>query len=187
MASFTGFVSACSCSGRVRLIASRNGAISEDPDFVLDCLKSCDRTSADIDDDLVQRELRALDRHLELNDALLGVPSVQRGRTTIGESILRRIAQISQRARPHERAEIASLACRARTAFTRNLGSAVEMQLGKTLQRQLPDREWLRDIVRVTSTHIREARSTSSQSALIAMIVFQPTGNANALSRATER
>ncbi|MEO8576380.1 MAG: DEAD/DEAH box helicase [Gemmatimonadales bacterium] len=181
-----GFVAVVRATQTARLVASRDGVVSDDPEVILDCLRCADGRQIEMDHAAFRRAIADLRRYLDLDQALIGIWPGVPCTSVVGESILSRVSRIAQRARPHERAGVASLAIQARQALARNFGIDMERRLMEMDNLQGSDHEWLRAIVERITKHSR-ANTSSDASVLIAMLILQPTNEENALSRATER
>lgn len=184
--SVDGFLAACRKDGQVRLIASRRRTISEDPESVLEGVRSCAGRTAAVEVDELAGVVTSLRSYIEAECALGGArPGPACG--TAKAAALRHISRISRQARRHERAEIASIAVRARLALDANLGAESERQLSELSKAAMNDRAWLAGVIELGMRHCRRSPGPDSQDGLIALIIFRRKDDANALSRATER
>lgn len=181
-----GFIAAYRNGDEVRLIASVNGTITDDPDVVLECVRSCAGPAVSANENDCVAALSALSSYLEADSALTGVRGGYR-RTTVRTAVLRRISLTVQRARRHERATITSLATQAHVAVRQNLGIEAERQLGALCQTEMDDRAWLRRVIDQLSVLQSRTLGAHEEHSLIALIIFRACGDAIALSHATER
>ncbi len=182
-----GFLAACRNDGQVRLIASRHGSISDDPEVVLECVRSCIGPALRVDANELARVLSALRSYIEAESALAGVSPRAVRKTPAKVGVFRRISRIARDARPHERAEIASLAVSARLALDNIFGAESERQLLELATAESNDRAWLSRVIEHAAAPRRRSIVSVSQAVLIALIIFRRSQKANALSRATER
>lgn len=185
--SVDGFLAAWRNDGQVRLVASRQGTISEDPEVVLEGVRSCVGHPAAVDADELVRVFTTLRSYFEAESALGGASSGPARSTTAKVAALQRISRIARRARPHERAEIASLAVCARLALNDDLGAESERQLRELSKVEMNDRAWLAGVIEHAARRPRQSPVPVSDDGLIALIIFRRKDEANALSRATER
>ena len=181
-----GFLAVHGNGNETRLIACVNGTITDDPDVVLDCVRSCAGPAESANEEECVTALSGLRSYLDADSALAGVRGGCR-RTTVRNAVLRRISLTVQRARPHERATITSLATQARVALLQNLGIEAERQLGELCQTEMDGRAWLRRVMDQLSLLQSGRLESHDESSLIALIVFRQCDDAIALSHATER
>lgn len=180
-----GFVAAVRSGTRAALITSVGGSIRDDPESLLHAVALAGGDPATVDAILLEESVAAIGDHLDASVALEGTPEVVSPTRGVRSILLRRISKIVRRARPHDRARIASLAIVARQAVTQPSGAFVEGQLEDASHLCLPDDEWL--IALAASGESSEPARASRDWKIVSIILFAGRDQANALSAATER
>jgi superfamily II DNA or RNA helicase len=181
--SCAGFLAAVRSGTRTALITAIDGSIRDDPESLLRAVALAGGEPAAVDVTVLEESVAAIANHLDASVALEGTPEVaSRGGRSI---LLRRIAKIVRRAKPHDRARMASLASAARQVVTRPSGAFVERQLEDAGHLSLPDDEWLTALA--ASGESSEPARASRDWKIVSIILFAGRDQANALSGATER
>jgi hypothetical protein len=180
-----GFLAAVRSRGGIVLIASIDGSIRDDPESLFRGAELAGGEPAPVDAACLSECIAAITNHLGASIALNGLPEIVPPIRGMKAILLTRISQVVRRAKPHDKARIASLASTARQAVTQRSGAFIERQLQDTLLLSLPDDAWLMALASCgTSSEHAKAQGDWT---IASVVLFVAQDQANALSGATER
>ena len=180
-----GFLAAVRSETSTRLIASIDGSIHDDPALLLRAARLASAEPAAIKPMLLEESLNAIANHLDASVALEVLPGIMPATRSVRSIVLRRISQVVTRAKPHDRARIASLAVAARRGATVRSGAFVERQLQETLSLSIRDDEWLAAVASLGQSS--ETVTARRDWKILSVILFVGEDQINALSGAIER
>ncbi len=164
-----GFVALIRWNGQYRIFADDGQGVTDDPARVLALIRCASGEEAGIVDVDLARAVRSIKRHLKGVRALGSPHSQSHPRQLTQRAALKRIARISHNARPHERSYLAPESSRARATILGYLSAGQEAQLAELSAARMPDRDWLREVTRLSSVTSDNLNADS----LIAMILFR--------------
>ena len=171
-----GFVAACRQNGRVCLIASQGVGLSDDPAFVLKCVRLCCGHSCLPIVEECDTAIAKLNAHLAASRALEGVGSSKLpGRADDASALMQRIARTARRARPHERAALLSLGEHARDAVATARGHFAERRLAELSRVDTDDETWLRRVIASCVTGEMHQARPGNDDKVIALILLRET------------
>lgn len=143
-APFNGFLSLCDSNGIPCLLAHDRDGISDDPNRVLAVMQHCTGAEVENDSNIVDETVRRAERFLEGGRVADGSRAIENARERrVG---LRRLSTIVNRARPHERAALATVASRAKMALMSRMGADGEDRLESLSATSLSDYAWMREV-----------------------------------------
>jgi hypothetical protein len=141
-------------AGRVAIVATRNGAIADDPRTVLGVATELEALPAAAPDECAaRRECRRLERWAEARSADRTVAGPISIEGAARRATLRRLAAIVARTPIARRQETASLAAEARRIAGSAIGTGGELILGQLVAAPMPDDAWLRAIAAFAGAH----------------------------------
>jgi hypothetical protein len=141
-----GFLALCGDPGKARLIGCIEDRIGDDAAIVLDCVRECRGHECELNRDRLTGILRKLTFWLDATTAMTGVRPVLGNHSRIRREALRQIDRRSAHTRAHDRARIARLANRARSAVLSGFGTYDEQLLEELCHMDLEDTMWLERI-----------------------------------------
>jgi len=142
-----GFVALCEADDALSLIAGTRDGLGADPGQVLQMMKLCEGNGVWFDEALIDKAVSAVRRHF---DGLRITEGARSGASAhIRRLGLKRISRIVGRARPHDRARIASLASRARSSLMSRIGAEGERRLEFLATQSISDDHWMQEIAEI--------------------------------------
>jgi len=172
-APFDGFLALCSIGGRYLLMARDAKGLTEDPSRVIEVMRSCEGKETAVETTSVANAAALIDRYVNGINAIGAgnyrrpLPAASRRRA------LHRIVAITSRARPHERARIASLGADARSSLLSRIGADGERILAVLSNEEPSDDKWMRSVAELGEVNA----NTSSRLTLVAVILLRNVGD----------
>jgi hypothetical protein len=161
-----GFLALCEADEAPALVAGSQEGLSADPARVLQVMRLCEGDSTAVDRDVVGRAIASVQRYFEGARVTGGVRTSASAHAK--RAGLKRITRIVSRARPHDRARIASLASRARMSLMSRISADGERRLEVLSGQSMPDDRWMDEVAQIgvkRSSHGGDVR-------VLAMIVL---------------
>jgi superfamily II DNA or RNA helicase len=176
---FDGFVAACSVDGEQRLIASKEGRISDDADLIAICLAACSGVECPVPQSELESEMDRIESWLDSTRAV--------GRVRPARPAIRRIDAAVRHAPPHDRARINELAKRARVIASGNLGVFLENELNRLATADDSDSSFLARLSALAEPRFQASAEPNSSTVTSPIRVLIVLRNNNALTQAKER
>ena len=176
---FDGFVAACCVDGEQRLIASKEGRISDDADLIDICLAACSGVECPVLQSELESEMDRIESWLDSTRAV--------GRVRPARPAIRRIDAAVRHAPPHDRARINKLAKRARVIASGNLGVFLENELNRLAAVDDSDSNFLVRLSALAEPRFRVSEEPNSSTVTSPVRVLMLLRNNNALMQAKER
>jgi superfamily II DNA or RNA helicase len=166
-----GFIAAVEVAGKVRILVSAGGLISEDAEQILDVLQQCRGSQVTLDCAEVQSCERSALSWMEADLALNTSSFSGRQTTSVRALVTKRINRILRGSRTHQRAALTAKADSALAAIEGNLGAYDERRLQQICEQDIDGAQFLDDVIRLIPEHGRQAIATPQ---ILAMIVLIP-------------
>jgi hypothetical protein len=166
----SGFLALAMTDSHCALLGYDGIRITESPRAILNLLGAVGRETREPPNEAVRSAIGLVEKWM-LEKRILGFTtaeqvSVARAR----HRVLRRIASVTQRARPHERQRINSLAASARRGVLSRHGVAAESEMLKLASSPLEDDEWLESISQIFSERDGTGEIESTVTALLILV-----------------
>ena len=137
----SGFLAACRRGGRLILLGSVGERISDDPMELLGIAERAGSPDCSVDAAAARSALEQIDNWMESSAALDDARPLES--RSARANLLRRIALVVNRSRPHSRSRITSLAGDARRIVLSRIGASLERELIDLASLELSDERWL--------------------------------------------
>ena len=141
-APFDGFLALCRAAGRYSLIAHDARGLTDNPERVRQVMGYCENDELSVSATALESAVDLFQRHV-VGIRVTGSSNAPGFRAHARRAALKRIANITNRARPHERARVASLGALARSTLLARLGSDAERRLAILSSEALDDNAWM--------------------------------------------
>jgi hypothetical protein len=176
----SGFIALTRAGSHTALVAYDGSRITESPRTLLDLLGAVGRMTRQVPSEAFRSAIGLVERWM-LERRILGFTAADQAAVARARHrILRRIASITQCARPHQRQRINSLADSARQAVLGRLGVAAESEMMQLASSPLDDDVWLESISQIFS----ERDGTGEiESTVIALLILVPDDDARISAR----
>jgi len=180
----SGFLALCARHGRMQLVACLGGVIRDDPAMILECIRLCHSGLPTLHAPDFTASIHALSSWMIADSSMAGPSLSTSSQSHARRRALDRISAVSRRARPHTRARISGLACRARDAVSGRFGIHAERELEQLAAVEAGDEEWLERVLEFAeSASVRRSTHSVEIGKIRVLLVFS---DALALSPATE-
>ncbi|MGH9423066.1 MAG: C-terminal helicase domain-containing protein, partial [Thermoanaerobaculia bacterium] len=166
-APINGFLALCRSNGQYRIFVSDVQGVTDEPSRVLAMMRCAGGEETALDAGDLANAVRLMTRHLAAIRAVGFAHLPSHPRQLAQRIALKRIAQISNNARPHERSYIVPAVERARATILGQLGAGQETRLAALSAARMPDRDWLRDVTALS----RAPSANVNADVLIAVII----------------
>jgi superfamily II DNA or RNA helicase len=163
-----GFVALLSQAGRVRIVGSRGGEISDSPGLVLRCLRECEGRECKVSRIEIALCEKRLSEWMHSDSALDDIRSP--ASVAARRATARRIRRLVNESKPHERSQIALLASSALTKLQQRLTHDDERRLREHLSRKVNGLEWLGELLTMLGSQMTPEKSATS---IVAIIVLR--------------
>ena len=167
-APFDGFLALCSASGRYSLIAHDARGLTDNPARVRQVMRYCENDELSVSATALESAVDLVQRHVA-GIRVTGSSDAPGFRAHARRAALKRIANITNRARPHERARVASLGALARSTLLARLGADAERRLTSLSIAALDDNAWMAAVSELGRVQVGERR----QHEVVAMILLR--------------
>ena len=170
-----GFLALSVVRGRLVLLASDGGRVTDDPEKVLEAVLQSDGSAVAPVAETVEAAISSIERYLQAIRTIgpaANMAAVARAR----RAGLRRVAASIERARPHTRSRLIELGVAARRAIMGRLSAAAESELTRLASLEMSDEEWLSAVAECDGSHRMNSipdGSDSREGEIIALLLFQ--------------
>ncbi len=169
LAPVDGFVALCCFGDTYELLVEDERGLTNDPARVLASMRNCTGGECPSYPAETDHATAVLVRYFTVTSALDSTHASRNHAPAYRRDALRRIAQITALARPHERSRLSSLAARAKTSILGRMGAEDEWALAKLAALELSDFDWLQRVIELRVNATSHARDRD----IIAVIVLR--------------
>lgn len=169
----TGFLAAVVDGERVRLLASLEQVVSDEPRAIFDTMQLCESGDAPLAEAELAHAESEIHSFLDAETALLTTRVSSAAAARSRNAAMRRVNRAVERARPHDRSQAAAKAEGARRMLMGNLNAHQEMELERLCSSETDDEMWVDQVLAIRAAEKAKWGSPSRRRRIHAIILLK--------------